>query len=198
MEHPRHEEEAKIGFAGEGSMRVNPRLTRVGSWVMLITVIAGLLAVLAGIGCQAELPPPGPPDESSDGSEQLGRELPALVKAGDEFEVTVTFAAPTDGFHAVGLTEIAPSSWQVSVDVAWSDPEAEWAHTPEPDRATYVWEGPYDAGAEFTAVYKVKVPIEAVPGVYSFSGSLEYYIEPHPAPSYEEQILGDAQVSVSS
>jgi hypothetical protein len=45
-------------------------------------------------------------------------------------------------------------------------------------------------------VYEVRVPVNAEPGTYTFSGSLKYYIAPHPAPPYEEEITGDSQVRV--
>jgi len=124
------------------------------------------------------------------------RGLPDTVTAGEEFAVTVTFAAPADRFHAIGLTDVAPAGWNVSVDVAWTDPQAMVAHTPAPEMAAYIWAGPYAVGVEFTAVYKIKVPIDAEPGTYTFSGSLKYYIEPHPAPSYEEAVTGDIQVNI--
>jgi len=124
------------------------------------------------------------------------RGLPDTVTAGEEFAVTVTFAAPADRFHAIGLTDVAPAGWDVSVDVAWTDPQAMVAHIPEPGMAAYIWAGPYAVGVEFTAVYKIKVPVDAQPGTYTFSGSLKYYVEPHPAPSYEEAITGDIQVDV--
>jgi hypothetical protein len=124
------------------------------------------------------------------------RQLPDTVTAGEEFAVTVTFAAPADRFHAIGLTDSAPAGWDVNVDVAWTGPQAMVAHTPEPEMAAYIWAGPYAAGVEFTAVYKIKVPADAQPGTYTFSGSLKYYLEPHPAPSYAETITGDIQVDV--
>ncbi len=124
------------------------------------------------------------------------RELPDTVTAGEEFVVTVIFAAPADRFHAIGLTDMAPAGWDVSVDVAWTAPQAMVAHTPESDMVAYIWAGPYAAGMEFTAVYRIKVPVDAEPGTYRFSGSLNYYIEPHPAPSYEKAITGDIEVDV--
>jgi hypothetical protein len=124
------------------------------------------------------------------------RGLPDTVTAGEEFVVTVTFAAPADRFHAIGLTDVAPAGWDVSVNLTWTEPQAMVAHTPEPEMAVYIWAGPYAVGVEFTAVYKIKVPIDAEPGTYTFSGSLKYYVEPHPAPSYEEAITGDIQVDV--
>ena len=196
MDDPGLEAEADMDFTGEGSLRLNRELTKVGAWALWIVLIGVLPAILLGIGCQAELPGE-PPDELPDLPGQPVRELAALVEAGDEFEITVTFASPDDDFHAIGLTEIAPAGWNVTVDVAWTDPQAMLAHTPEPERATYIWEGPYPAGLNFTAVYTVKVPADAESGTYTFSGSLKYYIEPHPAPSYEEEIAGDMQVTVS-
>jgi len=124
------------------------------------------------------------------------RILPETVMAGEEFAVTVSFAAPADRFHAIALTDVAPAGWDVSVDVTWTDPQAMVAHTPEPEMAVCIWAGPYVAGVEFTAVYKIKVPTDAEPGTYTFDGSLQYYVEPHPAPSYEEAITGDVQVDV--
>ena len=125
------------------------------------------------------------------------RQLPDQVAAGEEFEVTVTFVSPADGFHAVGLADAALAGWGVSVDSAWTTPPANEAHTPALEEAVYVWYGPYDAGAEFTAVYKVQVPVDALLGTYTFGGSLEYYIEPDPAASYEVTIWGDMQVEVA-
>jgi hypothetical protein len=93
--------------------------------------------------------------------------------------VTITFTSPEDGFHAIGLTDAGPAGWDVSVDVTWTEPQAMAANTPGTEKAEYIWEGPHDAGVEFTA------------------GRLEYYIEPVPAPSYEEEIVGDIQVTVS-
>ena len=133
---------------------------------------------------------------STAGGALCQRELPDTVMAGEEFAVTVIFAAPADRFHAIGLTDMAPAGWDVSVDVVWTAPQAMVAHTPEPEMAAYIWAGPYAAGVEFTAMYKIKVPVDAEPGTYKFSGSLKYYVEPHPAPSYGEAITGDIQVDV--
>jgi hypothetical protein len=133
---------------------------------------------------------------STAGTAMCQRVLPGTAKAGEEFMVTVTFAAPADRFHAIGLTDLAPHGWDVSVDVAWTEARAMVAHTPQPEMAAYIWAGPYAAGVEFTAVYKIKVPVDAQPGNYTFSGSLEYYIEPHPAPPRQEAITGDIQVDV--
>jgi len=124
------------------------------------------------------------------------RALPDQVLPGERFQVTVTFTAPYDGFHAIALTEVGPAGWDVSVNVAWADPEATAVHTPTAEAAAYVWYGPYDVCVLFTTVYEVRVPVNAEPGTYAFSGSLKYYVEPHPAPPYEQEITGDIQVRV--
>lgn len=174
---------------GEPSTRLNHKLPKVAGWVSSILLIAGLLAIMGGMACWG-----GPEDTTS---AQPERELPAVVMTGDEFWVTVTFTSPEDDFHAIGLSEVGPAGWDVSVDAAWTEPQAMVAHTPEAEMAVYVWEGPHDAGVEFTATYKIRVPVDAEPGAYTFSGSLEYYIEPSPAPSYKDEIAGDIQVTVS-
>lgn len=181
-------EEVEVDFAGNGGRSLKQNFIKLGVWVLSIILIGALLPILGGAACQCE---------PADTPGQLERELPAEVRAGDEFWVTVTFISPDDRFHAIGFTDAAPAGWDVSVDVAWSDPEAMLAHTPEPEEGVYVWEGPYDAGAEFTVKYKVKVPVDAERGTYSFGGSIEYFIEPHPEPSYEEEVTGDMRVTVS-
>ncbi len=124
------------------------------------------------------------------------RALPDQVLPGERFGVTVTFAAPSDGFHAIALTDVAPAGWDVTVNALWADPEATAVHTPGAETAAYVWYGPYDVCVPFTTVYEVRVPVNAEPGTYTFSGSLKYYIEPHPAPPYEQEVTGDTQVRV--
>jgi len=178
-----------VDFARERRTRLNHKLPKLGRWVSSILLIAGLLAILGGTACQGEL--------LDTITALLERELPDTVRAGEEFVVAVTFTSPEDGFHAIGLTDVAPAGWDVSVDVAWTHLAAMVAHTPEPEMAVYVWEGPHDAGVEFIASYKIRVPVDAEPGVYTFSGFLEYYIEPEPAPSYKEEIAGDMWVTVS-
>ena len=175
--------------ARERRTRLNHKLPKLGGWVLSILLIAGLLAILGGTACQGELP-----DMQT---ALLERELPGTVTAGEEVVVAVTFTSPEDGFHAIGLTDVAPAGWDVSVNLTWTEPQAWVAHTEEPETAVYVWEGPHDAGVEFIASYKIRVPVDAEPGAYTFSGFLEYYIEPQPAHSYEEEIAGDMQVTVS-
>ena len=178
-----------MDYARDPSTRLKHKLPRLGGWAPSIFLIVGLLAILVSAACQGELP------DTTTG--ELERELPVTVTRGEEFVVTVTFTSPEDGFHAIGLTDVGPAGWGVSVDVTWAEPQAMGANTPGTEKAEYIWEGPHDAGVEFTAEYKVRVPVDAEPGDYAFSGCLEYYIEAFPAPSYEEEIAGDIQVTVS-
>lgn len=183
-----------MDFSGEHSAKLNHKLPKRGGWVSAILLIAGLLAILGSTACQSGLP-----DTTS---AQPERELPAMVMRGDEFWVTVTFTSPEDDFHGIGLSDAGPVGWNVSVDLTWTEPQAMVAHTPEPETAVYIWHGPseslgYDAGVEFTATYKIRVPVDAEPGTYTFSGFLEYYIEASPASSYKDEIAGDIHVTVS-
>lgn len=131
-------------------------------------------------------------------SAQHDSRISVAVVAGKEFDTTAVFASPADGFHAIGLTCIFPPGWTAGVDISLTDPPAMMALTPKTGEAVYVWAGPYDAGVEFTAVFKVEAPIGAEPGVYTFGGSLEYYIEPYPAPSYVEVISGGVRVDIAA
>jgi polyhydroxybutyrate depolymerase len=121
------------------------------------------------------------------------RKSPKVVTAGEEFEVTITFAAPAANFTDITLTDTAPVGWNVSVDTTWTDPDADGAQTPESNKAEYTWDGPYDEGTAFTAVYKVKVPDAAAAGNYAFAGSLEYSVGEE---SDEVTIAGNTRVQV--
>jgi hypothetical protein len=182
-------EEAGMHYARDPSTRLKRKLPRLSGWASSIFLIVGLIAILGGAACQDGLP-----DTTA---EEFARELPVTVTKGEEFVVTITFTSPEDGFHAIGLTDASPAGWDVSVDVEWTEPQAMAANTPGTEKAEYIWEGPHDAGVEFTAMYRVRVPADAEAGDYTFSGRLEYYIEPVPARSYEEEIVGDIQVTVS-
>ncbi len=115
------------------------------------------------------------------------------VTQGDEFEVRIAFAAPADNFQNITLTDTAPAGWTVSVNTTWPDPDADAASTPASNKAEYTWDGPYDEGTAFTALYKVHVPNGATAGNYTFTGSLDYSIgaEPH-----EVAVAGNTRVQV--
>jgi len=126
----------------------------------------------------------------------LVRSLPLQARPGDELEVTLTFISPHDEFNSVELTDVAPPGWTVSVDTAWATPSPLAASAPTAEKAVYVWAGPYDAGVDFTVVYRVRVPADAQERTYSFDGSLKYYIDPHPEPAYLEETFGDNLIAV--
>jgi len=201
-----HERYSDFRIADNGRQRLRSRKIFpqiLVSLVLLFSLVIPVSVAGASARCTIEKEVRSLPTAGADvtifstaGGALCQRGLPDTVTAGEEFEVTVTFAAPADHFHAIGLTDSAPAGWDVSVDVACTDPEAMVAHTPEPEMAAYIWAGPYAAGLEFAAVYKIKVPADAQPGTYTFSGSLKYYLEPHPAHSYGEVITGDIQLDV--
>jgi hypothetical protein len=158
------------------------KLTKLGGLV-LVLLITSLLAVFAGSGLVA-----------ADGANPV-RTLPDEVNPGDEFQVTVTFTSPAANFTAIGLADVAPAGWIVSVDKTWCTPDADVDNHPTPEEADYIWFGPYAAGAGFTAVYRVQVPAGATLGTYTFTdGTLEYYIGG--AGPYVVGITGDNEVEV--
>jgi len=123
------------------------------------------------------------------------RILPDSVWAGGEFQVTVNFTSPADNSNAIGLTDLCPAGWTLSVDKTWCTPGADVENHPTPDQVEYIWFGPYASGAGFTAVYNVQVPGDAMPGTYNFTGgTLDYYIGGEGP--YTEAITGDYEVEV--
>ena len=124
------------------------------------------------------------------------RDLPdSLVRPDDMLEVTVTFTAPSGGINAIGLSDYAPSGWTVAVDPDLCSP-APFGSLASGNRADYIWDGPYDAGQEFSATYQVNVPPNTVPGVYDFEGVIEYYLAGDGP--YVDSIGGQLQVTVIS
>jgi hypothetical protein len=96
---------------------------------------------------------------------------------GDTFDVTLSFTAPDDDFNAVGIKDVAPAGWAVSVNNAWCTPAATYGNKPETNKVEYAWFGSYSLGSSFTVVYKVTVPGDASGGTYSFTGGkVEYYL----------------------
>jgi hypothetical protein len=122
-----------------------------------------------------------------------GRLLPDTVQGGETFDVTVTFSSPADNFNAIGLTDLCPDGWNVTLDETWSTPNAGFVNAMG-NKAEIMWFGPYESGTTFSAVYKVTVPDDASLGIYAFSGSLEYYLgEEGP---FVENITGGSQIEV--
>ena len=127
-----------------------------------------------------------------------GRVLPDTVQKGETFEVTVNFIAPEDMFNAIGLTDLCPDGWNVTIDKAWCTPNAD-VFTAMGNKAEIGWYGEpgvgFDKDTSFTALYKVTVPDDAEQGIYVFSGSVEYYVGP--VGPYSENITGGSQVEIA-
>ena len=124
------------------------------------------------------------------------RDLPDSVKWGDDFYVTVNWIAPSDNFNSIGLNEWANKSANMTVTVnkTWCTPVANAATTKENDtKAEIAWYGPYSEGTEFTAIYKVHVPVGVKEGDYTFVGNLSYFIASTP---YEEEVTGDSVITI--
>jgi hypothetical protein len=126
-----------------------------------------------------------------------GRTLPDTVERGETFDVTVTFAAPADKFNAIGLTDLAPAGWNVTVDKVWSNPSAEFVKATG-NKAELLWFGEqgvgFYSGTSFSVVYRVAVPDYACAGKHTFDGFLEYYVATEGP--YIETITGDSEVEV--
>ncbi len=121
------------------------------------------------------------------------RTLPDAVHRGETFDVTVTFSSPADEFNGIGLTDLCPDGWEVTVDEAWCTPDAEFVKATG-NKAEIMWFGPYESGTTVSALYKVTVPDDAELGMYTFNGSVEYYIgEEGP---FVENTTGGSQLEV--
>ena len=125
------------------------------------------------------------------------RVLPDTVQGGETFEVTVNFTAPADKFNAIGLTDLCPDGWNVTVNETWCTPNAD-AVLATGNKAEIGWYGEPDVGFDkdisFSALYKVTVPDDASAGIYVFDGSLEYYVGSEGP--YLENITGVSQTEV--
>ncbi|MBE0430923.1 MAG: hypothetical protein IBX67_03745 [Dehalococcoidia bacterium] len=160
------------------------RTTEMGRRILLVLLVGNLLAMWAGVGV-AVAGEPGP---------NPVRTLPPTVAPGEELLVTVTFSSPADDFNLIVLGDVAPDGWTVTVDGSWCSPVPIEASTPQPHEAEYIWQGSYDVGTELVAEYKVQVPADAEGGIYSFSGTLEFYMgEEGP---FAESTGGDWQLIV--
>jgi hypothetical protein len=122
------------------------------------------------------------------------RTLPDAVHKGETFDVTVTFSSPADEFNGIGLTDLCPDGWEVTLDEAWCTPDAEFIKATG-NKAEIVWFGPYESGTTFSALYKVTVADDASTGIYAFNnGSVEYYVgEEGP---FVENTTGSSQLEV--
>jgi hypothetical protein len=152
---------------------------------LFITIVALLLIALVPVGIALG-------QEASP-----GRVLPDAVHKGETFDVTVNFTAPVDKFNAIYLTDIVPDGWNVIADEAWCTPNAD-ALVGTGNKAEIAWYGEPDVGFDrdisFSALYKVTVPDDAELGIYTFDGSLGYWIGPEGP--YSENVTGSSQVAV--
>jgi parallel beta-helix repeat protein len=125
------------------------------------------------------------------------RNLPDGVERGETFNVTVTFTAPADKFNAIGLTDLCPDGWNVTVNATWCTPTADTVLATG-NKAEIAWFGEpgvgFDKNTSFSALYKVTVPDYAPVGIYTFYGFLEYYLATEGP--YHENITGDSEVEV--
>jgi len=114
----------------------------------------------------------------------------------DVINVTIQFTAPDNNFNSIGITDIAPDGWEVSVNTAWCTPAASLSNTPATDTTEYIWLSSFSAGTVFTVVYEVTVPTGTIPGTYIFpDGSVEYYLSGDGP--YIADITGDTEVTVT-
>ena len=148
---------------------------------LLIVILALMVVTIVplGIGLAQEASP--------------GRILPDAVQGGETFDVTVTFSSPDDNFNAIGLTDLAPDGWDVTLDETWSAPNAGFVNALG-NKAEIMWFGPYESGTTFSVLYTVTVPDDASAGIYAFSGSVEYYVGPEGP--YLENTTGVSQTQV--
>ncbi len=123
------------------------------------------------------------------------RDLPDSVSPGDSFNVTVNFTAPADNFNAIGLTEVANETANMTVEgkKEWCTPKADFCKVTD-NKIELLWYGPYNADTKFTVNYSVYVPSEAEGGTYTFDGYVEYYIAGEGP--YEETVGGNKEITV--
>ncbi len=123
------------------------------------------------------------------------RDLPDSVSSGDSFNVTVSFTAPADNFNAIGLTEVANKTANMTVEGKneWCTPKADICKVTD-NKLELLWYGPYDADTAFTVIYRVNVPSDAKGDSHAFNGSVEYYISEEGP--YKEAMEGDKEVKV--
>jgi len=96
------------------------------------------------------------------------------VYPGEVINVYVNFTAPptnpNHGFNAIGVTDLAPDGWTVTLDKTWSwingSQEDAYAVDDSTDNiAQIMWTGPFSEGTTISGMYKVTVPTTADPGL---------------------------------
>ena len=165
----------------DGATGMTRILTRLGRRALVALLVGSVVATFAFAGVVAAQADPI-------------RTLPARVVPGQEFQVTIAFISPVDNFNIIGLEDWAPAGWNVSVDhINWCTPPADFSTPVVPwtiNKTEYLWLfNLYNAGDPFDVAYRVRVPSDALPGTYTFSGLIRYYIGA--AGPFEEDIEGD-------
>jgi hypothetical protein len=130
--------------------------------------------------------------------------------AGETFDVYVNFTAPptdpNNGFNAIGLTDVAPNGWTVTVNKDWcwidGSPASALKVNALGNKAEIMLSGPYDAGTTISLMYRVTVPTTATPGLNTWyrcpdasKAWLEYYFNDEGP--YTNCISGDWNVTVT-
>ncbi len=93
--------------------------------------------------------------------------------AGETIEVYVNFTAPptspNNGFNAIGITDLAPDGWTVTVNKSWcsvdGSPATALLVNAIGNKAEIMLAGPYNEGVNISVMYKVTVPTTADEGL---------------------------------
>jgi len=86
---------------------------------------------------------------------------------GMTFDVYVNFTAPVNFFNSIGLTDVAPAGWTVQVNKTWCSPVANEVRV-SGNKVEVAWYNSTGTGQNFSAMYKVTVPVTATPGINEF------------------------------
>lgn len=122
------------------------------------------------------------------------RDLPAVVERGEQFDVTITFHASADDFHAPCLIEWVPAGWSLSVSKDWCSPRP-FGVKVTGNMIEYAWIGSWDPPTNFTVLYKVTVPCSVSLGKHPFDGDMWYFDVEHENQTLAN-VTGDFNVTV--
>ena len=97
------------------------------------------------------------------------------VTPGQVFQVTVNFSTPASNFGSIGVSDLAPSGWNVTVNETACTPAATGA-TAVGNDAQFIWITTYANRTAMTTVYQVTVPSGATPEITAFQAVLSVII----------------------
>jgi hypothetical protein len=181
---------ANITISGSSSVNVS-----VDLWVKPATAVDSFRHILPNTTYSGH---PGETDE---------------VYPGEVINIFVNFTAPptspANGFNAIGLHDLAPDGWTVTVDKSWSwingvQSDAYAVDVSSDNVAEIMWTGPFATGTNISGMYKVTVPTTADPGLNTWplcgnpdadDAWLEYYFNAEGP--YSNCISNDWQVVVT-